>query len=111
MTVLCLTLNESEAQLTSGAALARAAHVIRVKSVPEFLLFVRNQTCSVGVISCAAPSNRTDDLLLEIRRADPGLPVIFDCTSATTDDVIRLVRLGAHHVWNNDTDQETAVTD
>jgi DNA-binding NtrC family response regulator len=106
MTVLCMIAGESRSGVLSLASSCRNLHAIEVRSVPELLLFVRNATCDVVVICCNAPSNRTDDILLEIRRTNPGLPVIFECAHATTDDVIRLVRLGAYHVWNNDHDND-----
>ncbi|MBC7927111.1 MAG: sigma-54-dependent Fis family transcriptional regulator [Bryobacteraceae bacterium] len=102
MTVLCINFGGEGNGIRAIAESRRDLHLIEVKSVPELLLFVRNATCNVVVISCATPSDRTDDILLEIRRNDRNLPVVFDCDRATTDDVIRLIRLGAHHVWSGD---------
>jgi DNA-binding NtrC family response regulator len=73
--------------------------VTRLKSITEVLLYVRHRLADVVVMSVGGADARTDDLLLEVLRTDAGLPVIVDCGAAATDDVIRLVRLGAFHVW------------
>lgn len=74
-------------------------HATRLDSITEVLLYVRHRMVDVVVLSVNAADARTDDLLLELLRAQSGLPVIVDCEAAGTDDVIRLVRLGAFHVW------------
>lgn len=102
MTVLCFNVCETGGGWISLVGCCRNLHVIEVKSVPELLLFVRNAACDVAVITCSSPSNRTDDILLEMRRTDSRLPVILACNEATTDDVIRMVRLGAWHVWTGE---------
>jgi DNA-binding NtrC family response regulator len=74
-------------------------HVTRVNSIAEALLYVRHRLADCLVLSVNAADAHTDDLLLEILRTDSRLPVVVDCPPATTDDTVRLIRLGAFHVW------------
>jgi len=106
MNVLCLNLCDTAMDSTGLTGPWRNLRMVEVRSVPELLLFVRNGGTEVVVINCTAPSNRTDDILLELRRIDQNLPVIFSCKVAPTDDVIRLVRLGAWHVWTGEMEAE-----
>ena len=77
----------------------RELHVARLASLVELLLHVRSSLADVVVLSFRTLSEQTDDQILELLRVNPSLPVIVDCLRASTDDVIRLVRLGAYHVW------------
>ena len=72
---------------------------VRLASVVELLAHVRNPVADVVVLSFETLSEQSDDRVLESLRVRPTLPVIVSCLRATTDDVIRLVRLGAYHVW------------
>jgi DNA-binding NtrC family response regulator len=78
-------------------------HVTRLHSIAEVLLYIRHRLADTVVLSVSAPDSRTDDLLLEMLRTDGRLPVIVDCSAAGTDDTIRLIRLGAFHVWAEET--------
>jgi DNA-binding NtrC family response regulator len=77
-----------------------------VTTIAEALLLVRNAGVNVVIIDVSRPGGRADDILLELLRADPTLPVIFASEDAGTDDVIRLTRLGAWHVWTRDADPD-----
>ena len=78
--------------------MAAEFHIIKVHSVPELLLFVRNALCDAVVLEADASAAQTDDVLLELRRADSRLPVVVLGLNGSTDDAMRLVRLGAFHV-------------
>ncbi|MBC7924222.1 MAG: sigma-54 factor interaction domain-containing protein, partial [Bryobacteraceae bacterium] len=68
-------------------------------------MLVRAGAVDIVVVDAPVTTDRTDDVLLEVRRADTTLPVIIASTEAGPDDIIRLVRLGAWHVWNAASDQ------
>jgi DNA-binding NtrC family response regulator len=87
-------------RLTTLAGSEPTLHIARVDAIPEILLYIRQRMVDVAVLSVRAADAKTDDLLLEILRTDSALPVIVDCPSAQTDDIIRLIRLGAFHVWS-----------
>ncbi|MDZ4796841.1 MAG: sigma-54 dependent transcriptional regulator [Bryobacteraceae bacterium] len=105
MNVLCLHLCEPGRHWKAPHSASRL-HWIHVGTVSEALLLVRNAGVNVVVIDAPAPTDRADDILLELLRADPGVPVVFACSEAGSDDIIRLIRLGAWHVWNGDSDPE-----
>jgi DNA-binding NtrC family response regulator len=100
MNVLCLHLCEPVNHWKPPGERGSQLHWIHVGTVPEALLLVRNGGVNVIIIDMPIPSGRSDDLLLELLRIDPTLPVIFASDDAGTDDIIRLIRLGAWHVWN-----------
>lgn len=81
-------------------------HTTVCSSVPEMLLFVRNRMCDAVLLSCDQPDAELDDVLLEIRRSDSSLAVLIECTGASTDDVIRLVHLGAFHIFSGGADPD-----
>ena len=87
------------AQCARSAFNAPEIQITRLASLAELLLHVRNSLADVVVLSFRTLSEQSDDRVLELLRVDQDLPVIVDCLRATTEDVIRLVRLGVFHVW------------
>ena len=87
------------AQCVRSAFNAPEIQITRLASLAELLLHVRNSLADVVVLSFRTLSEQSDDRILELLRVDQDLPVIVDCLRATTEDVIRLVRLGIFHVW------------
>jgi DNA-binding NtrC family response regulator len=88
--------------------LVRTLQVSTAQSVAEALLHLRTAGSDVIVISSGCPTASLDDALLEIRRTNPGVPVIVDCVRAALDDAVRLTKLGAADVWIGDIDSERA---
>lgn len=86
-------------------------HVTVVRSVPELLLFARNSLCDVVVLDTEGSAAETDDVLLEVRRASPRLPVLVCAQEGTTEDAMRLVRLGAFHVLTSETRDAQRLSD
>jgi DNA-binding NtrC family response regulator len=94
--------------ISSGARLpmddaAAGLYVTVVRSVPELLLFLRNSLADVIVAQADTSAVQTDDVLLEIRRANARIPIIILGEKVTSEDAIRLVRLGAFHVLDRAT--------
>ncbi len=106
MNVLCLHLSEPGRHWRPSSQRASQLHWIHVATVSEALLLVRNAGVNVVIIDAPVPADRADDILLELLRSDPNLPVIFASPEAGTDDIIRLIRLGAWHVWNRNSDPD-----
>ncbi|HYO82243.1 MAG TPA: sigma-54 dependent transcriptional regulator [Bryobacteraceae bacterium] len=81
-------------------------HLTATASAPELLMLVRGKLCDVALLDVPCADAATDDLLLELRRADEGIVVVVRA-DASPDDVARLVRLGAWHVLPQDADDQS----
>lgn len=78
------------------------------RSVPELLLANRNALADVVVLHSDPSAPQTDDLLLEIHRSERRIPIIVMSAKFSAEDTIRLLRLGAHHLIDDDTTTERA---
>src|SRR6202034_887894 len=92
--VLCIA---EQPEDFSGGILSASTTVHRAQDGLELL---RNQDFDVVLVSlpladCACASN----LLEELQRAQPGTPVVLRFPEAKATEVVRLLRLGAFHVY------------
>ena len=100
--VLCLHLCERENQWRPPLECREAYNWIDASSIPEMLVTLRTGMIEVVIVDSPTPGVRVDDILLEVLRFDQQMKVIVASVRATTEDVIRLTRLGAYHVWAGD---------
>jgi DNA-binding NtrC family response regulator len=71
-----------------------------VKRAEDGLEFLHNQDFDVVLVmlplsDCACPIS----LLAELQQAQPGTPIVLRAPQASATDVVRLLRLGAFHVY------------
>jgi DNA-binding NtrC family response regulator len=93
--VLCIA--EQPGELVDGILLSST---ITINSAEEGLDLLRSQDFDVVLVSlplvdCACAPN----LLEELQRAQPGTPVVLRFPDAKATEVVRLLRLGAFHVY------------
>ena len=100
--VLCLHLCDRENQWRPPLECREAYNWIDASSIPEMLVTLRTGMIEVVIVDSPSPGVRVDDILLEVLRFDQQMKVIVASVRATTEDVIRLTRLGAYHVWGGD---------
>ena len=71
-----------------------------MSSALEGLELLRVQDFDVVLVSLPlADCDRAAGLLEELQRAQPGTPVVLHAPGATATEVVRLLRLGAFHVY------------
>src|ERR1700728_232287 len=92
--VLCIA---EQPEDFSGGILSASTTVHRAQDGLELL---RNQDFDVVLVSlpladCACPIT----LLEELQRAQPGTPIVLRAPRASATEVVRLLRLGAFHVY------------
>jgi DNA-binding NtrC family response regulator len=93
--VLCIA--EQPEDFSGGILWASTTAVHRAEDGLELL---RNQDFDVALVSvpladCACPIA----LLEELQRAQPGTPIVLRAPRASATEVVRLLRLGAFHVY------------
>jgi DNA-binding NtrC family response regulator len=92
---LCIAEQAGE---TMGGVLRQSA--VTVSGAAEGLDLLRNQDFDVVLVSlplagCASAAGLLEDL----QRAQPGTPVVLQAPGASATEVVRLLRLGAFHVY------------
>jgi DNA-binding NtrC family response regulator len=93
--VLCMA--EKSEEFLGGVLAASTTPVTRVCDGLEFL---RKQDFDVVFVSLPlSDSNCAMTLLEELQRAQPGTPIVLRVPGASATEVVRLLRLGAFHVF------------
>ena len=93
--VLCIA--EQPGEMVSGMLFATT---VMANSAGEGLEYLRRQDFDVVLASlpladCASPAG----LLEELQRAQPGTPVVLHTPGSSATEVVRLLHLGAFHVY------------
>jgi DNA-binding NtrC family response regulator len=73
---------------------------------PEGLDRLRGASCDAAIVTLPLADCSAEQVLEQIQRFDPRLPVIFYGREGSSPDAVRLIRLGAFHVLTKDDPEE-----
>jgi DNA-binding NtrC family response regulator len=98
MRVLWVISEDRDAAEESGEVAALCGCRIELaKGAPEAIQAVRNCTYDVVVGESPLAGWTDEEWIEEVRRANPNTPVIIRCPEGSSDDAVRLVKMGAYH--------------
>ena len=85
---------------TVGASTAaEGLQLLRAEDFDVVLVHLPLADCDTAPDTEISPANLPASLLEDLQRTQPGTPVVFHAPAASSTEVVRLLRLGAFHVY------------